>query len=289
MDRDELYRPLLERTLDNYQLQHLARKYDFGKESLVSKLLVTWINKSMDEAEASIGITRVRPFCLYIKNKDGQALLPLFSPHYLKPMLEGRSYSAARSKVLEELLKIYKKSFRKKYKGDLLSTIYPWPQTRFRSIKNYKKNLLRKPSPYDGEDNQKWDQFIGSIDPVSPLKRLDVLDGSAPEKVVEKLTQFVKEEVGFGNILARQLVEDIITIRAVVCPRTSQLRSGEMPMLVTHVSARLSEDTDTRYRKLSPVIITVLSKEEELEGFPNTMDEYLAIFAKRILRVCFEA
>jgi hypothetical protein len=288
MDRHELYRPLLERTLENYQIQHLARKYDFGRQSLVSRLIVERINSAMDEAEESIGILRVKPFCLYIKNKDGQAALPLFSPSYLEPLLEGRSYNAARSRVVKELFKIYKKSFRKSLKGDLLSIINPWSQVRSRGIKNYKKNLARKPFPYPAEDSLKWGRFVADINPVSPLKRLDVLDSSAPEKVLEKLTRFVKEEAGFGNILARQLVEDIVTIRAAVCPRTSRLKSGEMPMLLTHVSAKLSEDTATRYRKLSPVIITVLSK-EELKGFPDTMDDYLPVFAKRILRICFEA
>ena len=59
-------------------------------------------------------------------------------------------------------------------------------------------------------------------------------------------------------------------------------------MLVTHVSAKLSEDTDTRYRKLSPVIITVFTK-EEMNASPASIDESLEAFSKRILRVCFEA
>jgi hypothetical protein len=39
MNRHEFYRPLGERTLVNYQVQYLARRYDFGKESLVARLL----------------------------------------------------------------------------------------------------------------------------------------------------------------------------------------------------------------------------------------------------------
>jgi hypothetical protein len=40
-DRYEyLYRPLLERSVENYLVQHLARNYDFGKESRVASLLV---------------------------------------------------------------------------------------------------------------------------------------------------------------------------------------------------------------------------------------------------------
>jgi hypothetical protein len=137
-------------------------------------------------------------------------------------------------------------------------------------------------------DSQKWHQFVESTNTSSPLKRLNVADMYAPEKVMDKLCFFIQKEVGFGKVLARQLVEDIVSIRAAVCPRTYQLKSGEMPMLVTHVSAKLTEDTDTRYRKLAPVIITVLSK-EEANGFSGSMDEYLEAFSKRILRVCFEA
>jgi len=190
--------------------------------------------------------------------------------------------------VAGELAKIYKKSFRKKYKGDFLSTTYSWSQFHLRSKRKYKNNLAKKPLLYNKEDNLKWNKFISSINPASPLKRINVLDGSAPDKVIEKLTEFVKEEVGFGNILARQLVQDIITIRNIVCPRTRELKSGEMPMLVTHVSARLSEDTTTRFRQLAPVIITVLSKEEQSD-YPNNTIEFLNIFKKRIMRITFEA
>ena len=288
MDRYEIYRPLVERTLQNYQMQHLARKYDFGKESLVSKLMINQINKAMDEAEAVIGISRVKPFCLYLKNKDKVAILPLFSLEYLEPLLKGKSFNEVKSMVIEKLLKIYMKSFPKKDRSNFLSNLSPWSVAHSGNIKGYKKNLVKKPRSYESMDNQKWCQFIESANTASPLKRLNIADMCAPEKVMQELACFVEKEVGFGKVLARQLVEDIISIRAAVCPRTCQLKSGEMPMLVTHVSAKLSEDTDTRYRKLAPVIITVLSK-EEIDGLPVSMDEYLEAFSKRILRVCFEA
>ena len=288
MDRHEIYRPLVERTLQNYQMQHLARKYDFGKESLIAKLVIERINKAMDEAEAALGVTRVKPFCLYLKNKDRMAILPLFSPEYLGPLLKGKSFNEAKSMVIEKLLKIYSRSFPKKDRSNFLSNLSPWSVAHCANIKGYKKNFVKKPTSYDSMDSKKWGQFIENINTSSPLKRLNVADMYAPEKVIQELCLFIEKEVGFGKILARQLVEDIVSIRAVVCPRTCQLKSGEMPMLVTHVSAKLTEDTDTRYRKLAPVIITVLSK-EEANGFSDSMDEYLEAFSKRILRVCFEA
>jgi len=288
MDRHEIYRPLLERTLENYQMQHLARKYDFGRQSLVSKLIIERINKTMDEAEIVLGITRVKPFCLYLKNKNQMAILPLFSSEYLEPLLKGNTFNEAKSMVIDKLFKIYSRSFAKKGRDNFLSIVNPWSAARLKSPGSYKKNYVKKPRSYESMDSQKWGQFVQSANTSSPLKRLNIADMYAPEKAVQELCLFIQKEVGFGNVLARQLVEDIVSIRTAVCPRTCQLKSGEMPMLVTHVSAKLTEDTDTRYRKLAPVIITVLSK-EEIDRLPDSMDEYLETFSKRILRVCFEA
>jgi len=288
MDRHKIYRPLLERSLENYQMQHLARKYDFGKQSMISKLIISKINKDIEEAEKSIGVVRVKPFCLYLKKKGEYAILPLFSHKYLKPIFEGKSFNASKSYVAKKLLKIYKKSFPKKNKRDLLQIINPWQQARFRRGSSYKKNFASKPRAYCLADNRKYNKFIKNIKTSSPLERMDILDSSAPQKLIKELTRFVKEEAGFGKILAKKLVEDVISIRSAVCPRTSKLKSGEMPMLTTHVSAKLTEDTDTRYRKLSPVIITVFKK-EDLDGFPCPLKEYINTFSKRILRVAFEA
>ncbi|ADI01924.1 DUF1670 domain-containing protein [Syntrophothermus lipocalidus] len=66
------------------------------------------------------------------------------------------------------------------------------------------------------------------------------------------------------------------------------LEEPEMPLIVTHVSARLSEDVSTRFRQLTPVIITVW-KPEELDRQPDTVPGFLAQLKRRIVRVCFEA
>jgi len=97
MNRHEFYRPLVERTLVNYQVQYLARRYDFGKESLVARLLVEEINRRMEETESVLGIERVRPFELYVQKAQNQARLPLFHPEYLEPILGGGDFSMARN------------------------------------------------------------------------------------------------------------------------------------------------------------------------------------------------
>ena len=64
-----LYRPLLERSLENYQVQYLARNYDFGKQSRVAALIVAEVNMQIEKAEAQLGVRRVHPFHLYLKWK----------------------------------------------------------------------------------------------------------------------------------------------------------------------------------------------------------------------------
>ena len=65
MRMPDIYRPLLDRTVENYQVQHLVRKFDFGKESRIARLIVQEINAAVEQEEANLRITRVRPFELF--------------------------------------------------------------------------------------------------------------------------------------------------------------------------------------------------------------------------------
>ena len=67
MRKPDIYRPLLDRTVENYQVQHLVRKFDFGKESRIARLIVHAINAAVEQEEANLRITRVRPFELYLQ------------------------------------------------------------------------------------------------------------------------------------------------------------------------------------------------------------------------------
>jgi len=184
MKKNDLYRPLAERTLENYQMQYLARKYDFGRQSLVSKLMVERINSTMDSAEASMCISRVKPFCLYLRILGRKAILPLFSPHYLKPLFEGKNLNITRSRVIEELLKIYARSFPKKDINDFLSIINPLPRAAKNSLTEFKENLAKKVPGWGSVDTQKWARIIDSTNTSSPLNRLDTIDSYAPGKVL---------------------------------------------------------------------------------------------------------
>jgi hypothetical protein len=278
----------VERTLVNYQAQYLARKYDFGKESLVARLLVAEINRRMEETETILGIERVQPFELYVQKAQSQARLPLFCPEYLEPILGGGDFGMSRNLILKRCLKSYRQGYPKGSRADLMQIIDPWSLARRKGPSRYVDQLCQATLPYSKTDAASWDRMIDQIHPLLPTDRLQAPDLLAPGRLLKELSEFVVSEAGLGRVVARQLVEEVIALRHICCPRTKELKPCEMPLIVTHVSARLSEEMGTRFRQLAPVIITVWMP-EELDRQPDTVPGFLEQLKRRIVRVCFEA
>ncbi len=107
--------------------------------------------------------------------------------------------------------------------------------------------------------------------------------------MVKELSRFVECEAGQGPTVANHMVQELITLRNICCPRGRHLKTGEMPFLATSVHAHLSEEVAARFRRLTPVVLTVWKK-EELRN-PPPWDETITdeLQKKRIIRVCFEA
>ena len=282
-----LYQPLLERSLLNYQVQYLARNYDFGKQSRVAALIVAEVNTQIEKAEAQLGIRRVQPFHLYLKWKGQDLFFPLFAPEYLDPIFNGEGgFRASREMMIGACGKVARRA--KMAPVELLGLVDPG---------YFVRHGPRRKDPTISLESQKTEQApwtdsireqIENLHPVSPFQRIDALDTGAPATLVHQLSQFVEREAGRGPTVSNQLVQDLLTVRNVCCPRVRHLRSGEMPFLATSVNAHLSEEVAARFRRLKPVILTIWTK-EELSSCPwddPISDEQLA---KRIVRVCFEA
>ncbi len=288
MNRHELYRPLLERTLENLQLQHLARRFDFGSESRVASVLVREINDRMDDVESALGIRRVRPFELYLKKGSREIILPLFKPEYLEPILDGGTLAHSRQLVMTECSRIQREVFPKATRRDLLARIHPWALVRKKGPSRYVDHLATKITPLRDEDSEGLRAMVDEIRPLKPTRRMQRLDLMAPRSVLASLTDFVAREAGLGPVVAQTLVEEIVSLRNIVCPRKETLRSGEMPVLATHVRASLSEETRTKFRRLAPVIITLWAP-GELTDNPPSAALFLKDLQRRMVRVCFEA
>ncbi len=71
------------RTLETMQVQYLVKRFDFGKQSRVARLVAQMINDAMDAKDKAVGIRRAHPFELVIKKNHDWATLPLFLPEYL--------------------------------------------------------------------------------------------------------------------------------------------------------------------------------------------------------------
>jgi hypothetical protein len=282
---DYLYRPLLERSLENYQIQHLARNYDFGKESRVAALIVRKINAGIEKAERELGIRRIQPFHLYLKWCGEDLALPLFASEYLDPIFSGNGgFRGSRELVLAACRKAAGQV--KMAPAELLGVIDP--RYFIRHGKRKAKNITIAAGGQEIQHVEELREQIQHLRPTSPFERIDALDKGAPLTVVRKLSLFVEQEAGRGPTVANHLVQEVIALRNVCCPRVQHLENGEMPFLATSVNAHLSEEVATRFRRLKPVILTVWTK-EELKKCPwenRHTDEELA---RRIVRVCFEA
>jgi hypothetical protein len=279
-----LYRPLLERCLLNYQVQHLASRWDFGKQSRVAAIIAARVDESMQEAEQKLGIRRVPPFHLYLKWRGAGLILALFAPEYLRPILEQRGgFRAARELVRAGCRQAASRAKVTIDPEELLAVIDP--EAYVRQQRGDRGALSPAVEPLDPQSEHEW---IEGLKPLSPLDRVDELDGSAPQAVLEALREFVHQEAGRGPAVAEQLVQELISLRSICCPRVRHLASGEMPFLATSVTARPAEETRSRYRRLQPVILTVWSP-EELERRPWEEPPGERELERRIVRVCFEA
>lgn len=277
-----LYGPLLERSLENFQVQHLARNYDFGKQSKVAALIAQEVNSRMGEVEQKLGIKRIRPFHLYLRWREAELELPLFRHECLEPIIDGSGdFGVSRKWILERCHKIAKRERAKISPNQLRGIIDPYSFVRYR-----RKERLQEIEK--GDSTQGLRSEIESIKPISPFQRVDTLDSGAPVSLVKELSRFVECEAGQGPTVANHMVQELIALRNVCCPRGRHLKTGEMPFLATSVYAHLSEEVAARFRRLTPVILTVWKK-EELTSPP--WDEAITdeLQKKRIVRVCFEA
>lgn len=284
---DYLYRPLLERSLVNYQVQYLGRTYDFGKQSRVAALVVSEVNRQIEKAEEKLGIRRIRPFHLYLRRAGRDLSFPLFAPEYLEPILRGEGgFRVSRQLMIRSCEQEARKA--KMTSVELLGIVDPGYFARHGPRRREPRMALDSHGNEDAPWGERIRKVIESVHPLSASQRIDALDTGAPTSVVSQLSEFVHRETGRGPTVSNHLVQELITLRNVCCPRVGRLHSGEMPFLATSVNAYLCEEVATRYRRLSPVILTVWSAEELKRsslGDPPS-DEQLA---ERILRVCFEA
>jgi len=243
----------------------------------------------MGEVERRLGVRRIRPFHLYFRWRGSDLELPLFRPEYLEPIFYGwGDFGVSRECVLAACLKIADREGSKITPKQLRGIIDPYCFVRYRRRGRFRQRPHSQDMITEGDTPASVRGEIEAIKPLSPFERIDILDRGAPVSLVNELSRFVEREAGQGPTVSNHMVQELITLRNVCCPRVRHLKTGEMPFLATSVHAQLSEEVAARFRRLTPVILTVWTK-EELENPP--WDEAITdeLQKKRIIRVCFEA
>lgn len=287
MNRQLVYRPLLDRNLLHFQLQHLARRYDFSPQSRVARLLVETVNDRMTEAETALGVRRIPPWTLFLHTRRGPVLLPLLRPEYVELLLAGDDFSDARRLVRQRCLKALREVDANATERDLLTYIDPWALVRRKGPDTYANSLEMQVDLTRGQAD--WHTWIASLQPVDPFQHLTTLDLCAPGELLQQLTEFAVREAGMGRLVAEQFVQETIALRNACCLRPGQLQSGQMLVLATHVSAHPGLEMAARFRRQTPVILSVLTPEDRLPPQGQTVREHLQQLKRRIVRVCFEA
>ncbi len=285
------YKPLAERNLENVLVEHLARRFDFGKDSRVARLLVREVLERLDRAERQAGLLRVKPFELYLLYKGKPLLLPLLRPEYLEPLLNGARFPAARrlleARCMKELIAVNPEADR----AELLRLINPRPLVARRGPTRMTDTLaweLRSLAEGRKESLRKLAEAIR----VRPRhESLCALDAHGHGPTLQSLAEFAAREAGLGKAVSMRLVEELTCIRNLFCPIVHQLRSGQMPVIATHVRAHLSQEVATRYRRHAPVILTVLTSREMARFGDKRLapDELTELYKERVVRVTVEA
>lgn len=75
--QEEVFGPLLERTMENAQARHLAEQYDLSRDSRLARAIVEYTNAVLDAEEKRRQVARVRPGELLLRTHRGPLVLPL--------------------------------------------------------------------------------------------------------------------------------------------------------------------------------------------------------------------
>ena len=153
MRMPDIYRPLLDRTVENYKEQQLVRKFDFGKESRIARLIVQAINAAVEQEGANLRITRVRPLELVVPATRQSVCLPLFRDEYTAPLYKGQSYATAKKQFRENCLNRLSQEVHTVKERYLLKIIDPWALAKYKGTKKYDDENTKKPAP--GTQNTK--------------------------------------------------------------------------------------------------------------------------------------
>ncbi len=293
--QQKLFGPMLERNLENAQVQHLVTHYDLSRDSRLAKAIVREVNEVLDREERRRQIQRVRTGELLLETGRGALILPIRTEEDIKRLLAGERWPDVRDDILMRCQARYQQLYPEACGRELqrfLCTL--WQPRRVYPPRGRSSPLWRD------RRHRPWGNAMGHGQPLMELdlarakrrhQRGDPRPGHRPE-TLKRLVHFLGTQAGVAPAVQEPLVLELMAMRARFYPRIATVSNGQMPLAAMHVEAGRRLWQATRYQPLAPVVVTLLADGESRSlrhRAPRRYEAYLAFHGRRMARVLSEA
>lgn len=99
--QEEVFGPLLARTVENAQIQHLAEHYDLARDSRLAQAIVRYVNEVLDAEEKRRQVKRVRPGELLLKTHRGPLTVAVRTSEDIARVVNGERLDKVRRDIIE--------------------------------------------------------------------------------------------------------------------------------------------------------------------------------------------
>lgn len=291
--QEEVFGPLLARTVENAQVQHLAEHYDLARDSRLAQAIVRYANQVLDAEEKRRQVKPVRPGELLLRTHRGPLVLALRTPEDIARVVAGERLDKVRGAILERAKAQYRELFPDASLKDVegfLRCIWPGYSLRGAAPSALWGPRQKRPwgnTPYDGWPLVELDAKRGrrwvDRDPPRP--------GHLPE-TFQKLAHFLGTQAGIPPAIQEPMILNLMAIRARFCPRLTTLASGQMPLVAMHVKSGRQLWQPSHYQPMAPVVVTLLANNERgilSNKPPASYEDFLEFYGRRMARVLTEA
>lgn len=285
--QEDVFGPLLTRTMENAQIRHLAERYDLSRDSRLAQEIVWYSNEVLDAEEKRRGVRRVRPGELLLRTSRGPLVLPLRTMEDVSRVVAGERWDMVRRDILERCAARYRELF---------------PEASPQKVSHFLRCIWQghcppgpASSPLHGPRKERpWD----AGEDARPLAELDAerarrwLDRDPPRPghlpgTLHKVAHFLGTQAGVPPAVQEPMILDLMAIRARFCPRLTVLASGQMPLAAMHVQAGRSLWQPARYQPLAPVVLSLLTPDEVRtlrHRPPRNYEQFLDFHGRRMAR-----